>query len=471
MTKLFRAAFLLLFAVSTSWASNNLPDLGAPDLKDYDAQTETQLGQAFSTALHTYYDLDYDPETLSYIRRIGEKITSQTGKSRYFNFFVIDNPEINAFAGPNGIIGIHTGLIASARSEDELASVIAHEVAHVTQRHLSRTYEYQSEINMTSIASLIAAILIGTQDPSAGIATYMGGMGLSIQQQLKNSRIHENEADYFGIEYLNEAGYNPYAMGDFFARLSKEAQIYEGSMPEILSTHPVTANRLAKADDRARQFNDASRKEENATLALIQLRLNFTTRTTLDDFQIKNLTNDQACYLKNLKALYAYQNQTVSFDRRCLDSAIESHPHERLYRLLKAQVKVAQNDATALKDYDYLEAIYPSDFSIVYLHAKALSTLGKREQAIKLLETQTPSFHYQYMLYSELAKLYAEKQDRGRTYYYDALASYNIGNTAKTIYLLKQAKQNLSAKDVKLKEKIKRLETELGPMDKKRQPS
>lgn len=470
MTKLFRAVFLLLFTASTSWAANNLPDLGAPDLKDYDAQTETQLGQAFSTALHTYYDLDYDPETLSYIRRIGEKITSHTGKSRYFNFFVIDNSQINAFAGPNGIIGIHTGLIANARSEDELASVIAHEVAHVTQRHLSRTYEYQSEINMTSIASLIAAVLIGTQDPSAGIATYMGGMGLSIQQQLKNSRIHENEADYFGIEYLNNAGYNPYAMGDFFARLSKEAQIYEGTMPEILSTHPVTANRLAKADDRARQFHEATRKEKNETLTLIQLRLNFTTRTTLDHFKIKNLTNDQACYLNNLKSLHAYQNQKVSFNQSCLDAAIQRYPNERLYRLLKAQVKVAQHDKSALKDYDYLEAIYPSDFSIVYLHAKALSSLGDTNQAIKLLKTQTPNFHYQYLLYSELAKLYAAKQDHGRTYYYDALASYNIGNTAKTIYLLKQAKQNLSAKDTKLIEKIKRLKTELEPLDKK-QPS
>lgn len=461
---LLATLLLALLTAPALWAANNLPDLGAPDLKDYDAQTESQLGRAFATALHTYYDLDYDPETLSYVRRIGEKITAQIGKNRYFNFFVIDNPEINAFAGPNGIIGLHTGLIANAQSEDELASVIAHEVAHVTQRHISRSYHYQSDLTIASIASLIAALLVGTQDPSAGIATYMGGMSLSIQQQLKNSRIHENEADHFGIEYLNQAGYDPYAMGDFFARLSKAAQLYEGSIPEMLSTHPVTEDRLAKADDRARQFNRENTRynTDNTPLKLIQLRLGVTTRTTVSQFVTDNLEPDQACYLKNINALHRHTLIPEQLDRTCLKNAIQKHPNERLYRILLAQVKTALNDISALKDYDYLEAIYPTDLSLPYRHAQALMAFNQPEKAIQLLTQKTPHFHYQYLLYTLLAKLYADQNSTGRSYYYEALANYNIGNLDKTTYLLKQAKPHLnSADDAKIKIKIERLQAQI----------
>ncbi|MDG4811842.1 M48 family metalloprotease [Hydrogenovibrio sp. 3SP14C1] len=452
------------------FASNNLPDLGAPDLKDYDSHTETQLGQAFSTALHTHYDLVYDPVMLSYIRRIGDKITSETGKNRNFSFFIIDNPEINAFAGPNGVIGIHTGLIASAQSEDELASVIAHEVAHVTQRHLSRTFEYQDNVNAASIASLIAAILIGTQDPSAGIATYMGGMGLNIQQQLKNSRIYEGEADYFGIKYLNQAGYSPYAMGEFFGRLSKEMQIYEGTPPEILLTHPVTENRLAKANDRAAQLKtEEPSSYKSDTLTLIQLRLNFTTKTQTQTYNTKKLNTHESCYLKNLKQLHDQGSSTPQYDMKCLEAASKKMPKERLYKLLLAQIKTETGDRSALKDYEYLTSFYPTDFSIVYLYAQSLIKLNHKQEAIELLTKSTPTFHYQYLLYSALSKLYAEKNQKNYSYYYDALANYNIGNLPKSTFLVNQAQKITKNKNSKLYQKINQLKIELEKNSQKEQ--
>lgn len=466
---LLRFLLLNFFCLPIAFASNNLPDLGAPDLKDYDSHTETQLGQAFSTALHTHYDLVYDPIMLSYIRRIGEKITSETGKNRNFSFFIIDNSEINAFAGPNGVIGIHTGLIASAQSEDELASVIAHEVAHVTQRHLSRTFEYQNNVNTASIASLIAAILIGSQDPSAGIATYMGAMGLNIQQQLKNSRIYESEADYFGIKYLNQAGYSPYAMGEFFGRLSKEMQIYEGTPPEILLTHPVTANRLAKANDRATQLKTEPTHFKGDSLALIQLRLNFVTKTQIQTYDKKKLNLNESCYLHNLEALSDQGTNSPEYDMQCLQKASQQIPQERLYKLLLAQIKTETGNPSALQDYEYLSAVYPSDFSIVYLHAQSLVKFNHTEQAIQLLTQNTPRFHYQYLLYSELSKLYAEKNQNDYSYYYDALANYNIGNLPKSTFLTNQALKITKDKKSKLYQKINQLKNELEKISKKQQ--
>jgi len=468
---LLRFLLLNFFCLPIAFASNNLPDLGAPDLKDYDSRTETQLGQAFSTTLHTHYDLVYDPIMLSYIRRIGEKITSETGKNRNFSFFIIDNPEINAFAGPNGVIGIHTGLIASAQSEDELASVIAHEVAHVTQRHLSRTFEYQNNVNTASIASLIAAILIGSQDPSAGIATYMGAMGLNIQQQLKNSRIYESEADYFGIKYLNQAGYSPYAMGEFFGRLSKEMQIYENTPPEILLTHPVTANRLAKANDRAAQLKTEPSSFKSDALTLIQLRLNFTTKTQTQTYDVKKLNPHESCYLKNLKKLYDQGSSANAsqYDIHCLETASQSMPKERIYKLLLAQIKTETGDQSALEDYEYLTAFYPTDFSIVYLYAQSLIKFNHKQEAIDLLTKSTPTFHYQYLLYSTLSKLYAEKNQKNYSYYYDALANYNIGNLPKSTFLVNQAQKITKDKSSKLFQKINQLKNELDKNAKKEQ--
>ncbi len=429
--------FAILLLSLQAHASNNLPDLGASDLKDYDSQTETLLGKSFSTALHTQYPLVYDATLLSYIRRIGEKITGETGQNRHYSFFIIDDPSINAFAGPNGVIGIHTGLIASARSEDELASVMAHEIAHVTQRHLSRTYENQSVASTAGIASILAAILIGSQNPNAGIAAYMGSIGLNIEKQLKNSRIHESEADYFGIKYLNEAGYNPFAMGDFFNRLSKEAQLYKNTPPEILMTHPVTENRLAKARDRAEQL-DSKRPLSYDALKLMQMRLKYVSQTHTDPFEQIQLKESHACYQSNLKTLYL-QNQDINqLDAPCLEKLIEENPDERLYRQLLVEVKVTQQDTSALADLERLMDFYPSDFAIPFLFAKSLVAFDQTDKAIELLKTRTPSYHYQYMLYNTLAELYAKQKQPQYSYYYDALAQYNIGNIPRAFLLLTQ---------------------------------
>lgn len=452
--------FILLTIFCSASLGANLPDLGAPDLKEYDAQTETNLGKAFSTALHEYYDLVDDPVINSYIQRLGYKITSETGRHRHFKFYVINNNEINAFAGPNGIIGIHTGLINTAKSEDELASVIAHEIAHVTQRHLSRTYEYQSSLNVTAIASLIAAILIGSQDPSAGIATYMGGMGLNIQQQLKNSRIHEKEADHFGIAYLYDAGYNPYAMGEFFDRLQQASRFSEGSYPEILSTHPVTQNRLAEANSRAQQFPTQNTPLKTKELTLIQLRLQ--ARLKLNPLTLRPLSQDQTCYSKNINIIMSGKNQP-EYDLQCLNEAISNSKIEkRHYQLLKADIKTQLNQTSALQDYRLLQELYPSDASIVIHHARALQSFGRPTESVELLEEKQMAYLQTENLYSELARAYSLLNQPAHQYYYSAYLQYEIGNDQKAIYLLDQAKRKIKNKPNKLYEKIMALERKIN---------
>lgn len=440
MTKFFMIAMTVL-GMQLAQASN-LPDLGSPDLVTYDSQTEQALGRAFSKELNTQYPMIQDPESLNYIREIGHKITRETGNNRNFKFYIIDDAEINAFAGPNGIIGIHSGLIMSADSEDELASIIAHEVAHVTQNHLSRTYSAQSNINITSIATLIAAILVGTQDPSAGIATYMGGMGLSIQEQLKNSRAHEHEADYFGIDYLAKAGYDPMAMSDFFGKLSKASQLYEFKVPELLLTHPVTETRLAQAQDRASQLPKTIKKPNSLNFELLKLRIHaLSNQTKLSPEALSHLNTYEQCYLKNAVALN--KKSDADINKNCLNAMPKEYRTEKLPVLILAQVNAILKDAKALTQFQYLSDLFPNDPSILLRKAQAIANLENKEKARQLIEDSVALFNDKTLLYNELADLYAQDEKPEKlaySYYYGALANIEIGNLKNAKHLLEKAK-------------------------------
>ena len=285
---------------------------------------------------------------------------------------------------------------------------------------------------MSSIATLIAAILIGSQNPEAGFATYLGGMGLTIQKQLKNSRIHEAEADYKGIKYLHKAGYNAHAMSNFFTRLEQQNQIYETQVPEILLTHPVTQSRLAKARDRAEKLTGSNHNYKSKTLKLIQLRLNYLNENNTNIHKNIKLTDDQKCYALNL-----FSENNIY----CLNKAIKNNPEERMYKIQKANELTRILPSKGELEFKYLMEIYPSDFSIPYFYSLALTKNNKTQEAIDMLTKATPNFSYQYTLYSRLALLYSNIGDQAKSYYYEALASFNIGNIKKSTHLTKLAKK------------------------------
>lgn len=458
-------ALLLLQAAPFSAQSAELPDLGAPDLIEYDQQTEEKLGRAFTASLHTDYPLNYDPEVVSFVRKIGHKIASQTGNHRNFRFYVIDNDSINAFAGPDGVIGIHTGLIQAVQSEDELASVIAHEIAHVTQRHLSRRYEYQSnQGNITSIATMLAAILIGMHDPNAGMATLMGGMGYSMEQQLKNSRLHESEADSKGIDFLQKANYDPYAMGQFFARLSKAGQNNSFALPEILRSHPVTERRLAEAENRAQTMPPLKTREPDNSLNLIKIRLNQGNlqRESHDLFFLKKQQSAaENCYQLNLINLNnPTDNATINKNRQCLWQLITDTPEQILYSnlMMESITKDPQQNMELLnrilKYTEYQQALHPNDTSGLLRYTDLLINMGKIELGQQILESRSQNHKYQYQANQKLAEIYARQHKNAEAYYFQAVAQLNIGNTERSKYLLKKAEENISDTDVILKHKI-----------------
>ncbi len=236
---------------------NDLPDIGTPADSALTLSDEYQIGLMVIRGLRDQGQIVEDPEINDYIQALGSRIASQAqeGGQRFY-FFVVRDSRINAFALPGGFIGINQGLVTMTSNEAQLASVLAHEIAHVTQRHIARSIKAQGRQSLASAAAILAAILIGattgaTDAVQAGIAI---AQGTAAQQRINFTRANEYEADRIGISFLAAAGFDPNAMPDFFETLGRRSGLGGSQVPEFLQTHPVTSNRIAESRDRAAQF-------------------------------------------------------------------------------------------------------------------------------------------------------------------------------------------------------------------------
>jgi beta-barrel assembly-enhancing protease len=258
LTRLGHLSLSLLLCTATSIRAEeiNLPELGSPSDQYLTPSAEKQLGREFMLSVKKNADVLDDPLINEYVQDLGNRLLKQSDATGLdFTFFVLDEPSINAFAGPGGYIGIHSGLILATQSESELASVIAHEIAHVTQKHLLRAFDAANKMSGQTAALILASILVGVAGGAdAGIAMATGAQASAIQEQINFTRSNEEEADTVGIQLLADADFDPRAMPVFFERLTHASRIYESGIPEMLRTHPVTTNRIADALGRAEQY-------------------------------------------------------------------------------------------------------------------------------------------------------------------------------------------------------------------------
>ena len=205
--------------------SYDLPELGSASGAFMTPAQEKRLGQAFMRSIKSSEKIIEEPFARDYIEKLGKTLTAASGEeaANSFHFFIVDNPQINAFAGPGGHIGVYTGLILTTQSESELAAVIAHEIAHVTQKHLMRAFHEASQLSVPSAAILLASIILGaTVGGDAAVATAATGQALLMQNQINFTRSNEKEADRVGINTLADANFDTHAMPVFFERMARK---------------------------------------------------------------------------------------------------------------------------------------------------------------------------------------------------------------------------------------------------------
>ena len=233
---------------------NDLPEIGVVASSAVSLDKEVLIGDALMRQLRGQAPIINDPLLDEYIQDIGNRLVAQASNVKFpYTFFILDNPSINAFAFFGGHIGIHTGLIFNARSESELASVLAHEVSHVTQRHIARSIEAKQKSSPLQIASLLGGILLAAVNPEAGMAAISLGNAASAQSSINYTRQNEKEADRVGINILAEAGFDPNGASSFFGILAEKNRLKSTPLAFLL-THPLPESRIADARTRAATY-------------------------------------------------------------------------------------------------------------------------------------------------------------------------------------------------------------------------
>ena len=236
----------------------DLPALGDVAADDLTPANERRLGEAIMRQARSHPSFLSDPDATEYLNALGYRLVAASpARHMDFEFFAVRDPMLNAFALPGGFIGVHSGLVLGAANESELASVLAHEIGHVEQRHIARMIAKQRESSYIAIGALLLALLAArSSSSSSGDATQaaiMAGQAAAIQQQLNFSREAEREADRVGFQILVDAGFDPAGMASFFTRLQQGSRVYESAAPEYLRTHPLTVERLSDIQNRARE--------------------------------------------------------------------------------------------------------------------------------------------------------------------------------------------------------------------------
>ncbi|MDH5393364.1 MAG: M48 family metalloprotease [Gammaproteobacteria bacterium] len=411
-----RIIFLFLSLISASQADSPLPELGHPSQTTLSPEQEKQLGDAFIRALKAQVSLVDDELVNDYIRNLGLKLASYSPEpGREFNFFIINANDINAFAGPNATIGINKGLILAAKNESQLASVMAHEIAHVTQKHLTRAYQAHENTNVTTLATVLAAILISAADPTAGAAVMFGGVAGGMQSQINFTRSNEYEADRVGIQIMTDSRFDPRGMIEFFEILQSRSLYGSENDLEYLRTHPLNNARIAEASNRAAKSSSNTRND-SLIYQLTRERL-----IVADSQTAASLIKNYAPH-KNEKASKAYARALIYLRLNEPAKAIttlkalnKKHPH-LWYQLSLAEAYVNNGDekqATAL--YRQLNAIYPGYLPVTHAFARSLINYKKYAQSIQILEKQLSEYK-NAETYNLLARAYSEQNNLLKAY-------------------------------------------------------
>lgn len=450
-----------------------LPDLGDISQATVTSHQERQIGMQIMREIRADSSYLDDPEIADYLSRLGYRLISaagQTNSDNPFEFFAIDDSSINAFALPGGFVGFHTGLITAAQNESELAGVMAHEIAHVTQKHLARMISGSSYMGIIgSIAALAIAILASRSNPQAGQAVLATAQASAIQSQLNFTRKHEKEADRVGFSMLVKAGFDPHGMSSFFERMQHASRYYENGMPSYLMTHPVTHERIADIQNRTRELG-YRQIPDSLEFHLIRAKIRASRgnpASIISEFkarlQDKRYINEIAERYGLIQALLrAKQFKQADEALGTLYQAIQSGPAVRslknhrlgkpvlvegdypqsdaMIETLAARVKLdnGQTDS-AFKLYQTALQSYPYYRALVYDYADALLKYKDAQAALNFINGQTRFIHDDIQLYRLTAQCHAALGNTLQQHQAEAEALIREGNLRAAIEQLQIA--------------------------------
>ena len=428
-----------------------MPEIGDSSGTVITPLQEKELGEAFFRSLHAETNVSEDPEVTDYIQSIGQKLAANSANpGQAYHFFVVREPTINAFAGPGGYIGVNSGLIVATEAESELASVLAHEIAHVTQRHLYQAFQAAGRLSLPTAAAMLAAILIGAKTGSAqaGQAAIIAAQAAATQYQINFTRDNEAEADRVGMQTLARSEFDPHSMPTFFEKLQQSTRYAGRNLPEFLLTHPVTVSRIADTRGRAEQF-PYRQYSDSLPYQLIRAKLRAQTSSTPAEAiaYFKAISNQGTSQQRDVTqyglAMAMLANSKPGEARPILQSLALKYPNQSQFLTGLAQVELdAHQWDRAAQLYEMGLQRFPENRTISLGYTRMLLSLKHPDKAHRLLQNYRRHHDETPDVYNLLAETYSQLGNEAESHRYLAEYYYASGQTRAAILQLRIARRS-----------------------------
>ena len=415
-----------------SWQTSKSDELELPNLQGQGLSFADQyqnkiIGEWSLQNINGRVKMEHDPWIQETVKNMTWRLNAQARQQAPLALVIIDNPSINAFAAPGGVIGLNTGTILAASSMDELASVVAHEVAHVSQRHYENSADEKRKAMLMQIGGMLAAIAASTADGDAAAAVMMGSQTAAMNSSMAFSRNNEREADRVGMQIMTQAGYDPRAMPRFFGTMNQQSQLNQVAnrfLPSFVRSHPLSNERLSESQSRAQRYPSLSLTQQQRHQALFDL-LYWRVKTTGKHASETELTTAAKNSVGAKLALMHWYGEHQRFDEAndimaqlMALPADQRQTLEPLLSITHSQVLTEQNKwAQAAEVLAAQQRLYPERRDLRLYLAEALTNSNQPTQAqalLKSLTQQQPSDRYAWqslqLANEKLAKTTASPQ-------------------------------------------------------------